>query len=182
MDMETTTRKNSGHRRAPWARCAAVAFAVGGWMALAVLPGSAGAASNHASKSLVISAEKTSSSGTVLSSQTTLYTLSPSAVACTEACQKVWPEVLLPKGVTTASAGQGVVAAKLGSIKRGSGLFQVTYDGKPLYRFFKDTAPGQVHGDVTDKWGKWSAVVTVKPRAGGATTTTTSPGGGGVGF
>jgi predicted lipoprotein with Yx(FWY)xxD motif len=163
-------------------RYAAVAMALSGWMVLAILPGSAGAASSHASKSLVISADKTSSFGTVLSNKTTLYTLSPSATACSTACLKIWPAVLLPKGVSAATAGSGVAAAKLGSVKRAGGLFQVTYDGKPLYRFYKDTQPGQVHGDVTDKWGTWSAVVTVKPSAGGATTTTTSPGGGGVGF
>jgi hypothetical protein len=51
----------------------------------------------------------------------------------------------------------------------------------PLYWFVLDTAPGQVKGNVTDTWGKWSDVATVKPGAS-ATTTTTSPGGGGVGF
>jgi len=38
-----------------------------------------------------------------------------------------------------------------------------------------------VTGNVTDTWGKWSDIVTVKP-AGKPTTTTTSGGGGGVGF
>ena len=180
--MESATQKSSVRRRSPGLRYAAVTLTLGAAMALALLPGSAGAASSHASKSLVISADKTSSFGTVLTNRTTLYTLSPSATACATACLKIWPAVLLPKGVSAATAGSGVAASKLGAVKRAGGLFQVTYDGKPLYRFFKDTQPGQVHGDVTDKWGKWSAVVTVKPSAGGATTTTTSPGGGGVGF
>ena len=39
----------------------------------------------------------------------------------------------------------------------------MTYAGKPLYWFSGDTAAGQVHGNVTDTWGKWSAVVTAKP-------------------
>ena len=42
---------------------------------------------------------------------------------------------------------------------------QVTYSGKPLYFFSGDTAAGQVHGNVSDTWGKWSAVVTVKSAA-----------------
>jgi predicted lipoprotein with Yx(FWY)xxD motif len=159
---------------------AAVVLALGGVTGLALAPSAVGAASAHASKSLVISADKTSSFGTVLVSRTTLYTLKPSATACTAKCLKIWPELLLPKGVTKATAGTGVVASKLGTIKRAGGALQVTYGGKPLYRFYKDTAAGQVNGDVTDTWGTWTAVVTVKPSSG--STTTTSPGGGGVGF
>ena len=55
----------------------------------------------------------------------------------------------------------------------------MTYGGKPLYWFFKDTAPGQVKGNITDKWGKWLAVVTVptSSKSGG-----TNAGTGGVSF
>ncbi len=178
--MATLKHHRRGSRRALVGRTAGV-LAVAAGVALGALS-TAGAAS----KSLVISAVKTSSAGTVLSSRTTLYTLKPSGTACTAKCLKIWPAVLLPKGVTKATAGSGVDAAKLGTIARAGGLLQVTYGGKPLYRFYMDTAPGQVNGDVTDTWGKWSAVVTVKPSTGGtpttSTTTTTSPGGGGVGF
>jgi hypothetical protein len=61
----------------------------------------------------------------------------------------------------------------------------VTYGGKPLYWFFKDTRPGQVGGNITDKWGKWSVVVTVRPAhgsSGSGGTPTTSSGSGGVSF
>ena len=44
-----------------------------------------------------------------------------------------------------------------------NGALQVTYGGKPLYYFSGDSGAGQVHGNVTDLWGKWTAVVTVKP-------------------
>jgi hypothetical protein len=67
-------------------------------------------------------------------------------------------------------------------VKRAGGALQVTYGGKALYRFFKDTAAGQVKGVTTDTWGKWSVVVTKKPSSSGGTTTTTSPSGGGGGF
>jgi hypothetical protein len=90
--------------------------------------------------------------------------------------------LLLPKGVTSATAGKGVSAAKLGTVVRSGGALQVTYAGKPLYWYVLDTAPGQVKGNVTDTWGKWSDVATIKPAGGVHTTTTTSPGGGGVGF
>ncbi len=63
--------------------------------------------------------------------------------------------------MTSATAGPGVNAAKLGTVKLGSAV-QVTYNGKALYFFFKDHH-GQVQGNTTDKWGKWVAVVTAKP-------------------
>jgi hypothetical protein len=43
-----------------------------------------------------------------------------------------------------------------------------------------ETGPGQVKGNVTDTWGKWSVVVTATSAT--ATTTTTAGGGGGIGF
>jgi predicted lipoprotein with Yx(FWY)xxD motif len=109
--------------------------------------------------------------------------LKPSGPACTAKCLKIWPEVLLPKGVKKAQAGTGVSGAKLGTVKRAGGALQVTYSGKALYWFFEDTAAGQVKGVTTDTWGKWSVVVTKVPSSGsGGTTTTTSPSGGGGGF
>ena len=112
-----------------------------------------------------------------------VYTLKASKVPCGTACLKIWPEVLLPKGVTTTTAGPGVNAASLSTVTRGGGSLQVTYRGKPLYYFFKDTRPGQVGGNFTDKWGKWSVVVTVRPaHASSDGTPTTSAGSGGVSF
>ena len=102
-------------------------------------------------------------------------------MACTAACHKFWIPVLLPKGVTKATAGAGVSAAKLGS-RKVTGGEQVTYGGRELFWFFKDKAAGQVTGNVTDTWGKWTDVVLVKPAHKPPTTTTTSGGGGGVGF
>ncbi len=59
----------------------------------------------------------------------------------------------------------------------------MTYRGKPLYYFVKDTRAGQVTGNLTDKWGKWSVVVTVKSaHASSGGTSTTSAGSGGVSF
>ena len=101
--------------------------------------------------------------GTILVSGNAVYTLRASKVPCGTECLKIWPEVLLPKGVTTTTAGPGVKATSLGTVTRGGGALQVTYRGKPLYYFFKDTRAGQVGGNLTDKWGKWSVVVTVKP-------------------
>jgi predicted lipoprotein with Yx(FWY)xxD motif len=141
----------------------------------------AGATSGHGAK---ISMVKTSSFGEVLADGTTLYTLRASATPCTAQCRKVWPAVVLPHGIAHPTAGSGVRASKLGTRNvRGVGL-QVTYNGKLLYRFVGDTAPGQVHGAITDRWGKWSPVVLSSSGAGGTTQTTTgsNAGSGGVGF
>ena len=69
-------------------------------------------------------------------------------------------------------------AAKLGTIAGQGGALQVTYGGKPLYWFSKDTRPGQVKGNVKDKWGSWSVVVTAKP-AGSSSNSGSSSGSGG---
>jgi predicted lipoprotein with Yx(FWY)xxD motif len=140
--------------------------------------GTAGAATGT-----VVATSRTTHFGTILISGKTVYTLKPSKVACAAQCLSFWPAVVLPKGVTRAKAGAGVNAARLGTIKGKGGVRQVTYGGKPLYYFVNDTAPGQVNGNLTDEWGKWSVVVTVKPaHASSGGTPATSAGSGGVSF
>ena len=72
----------------------------------------------------------------------------------------------------------------VGTVAGTGGARQVTYGGKPLYYFFLDTGPGQVKGNITDKWGKWSVVVTVKPAhaSSGSGSGGTNAGSGGVSF
>ena len=111
----------------------------------------------------MVSTAKSTKYGTILVSGNTVYTLKASKVTCGANCLKIWPEVLLPAGVMAATAGAGVNAAKLGTVAGQGGALQVTYGGKPLYWFSKDTRPGQVKGNVKDKWGSWSVVVTAKP-------------------
>jgi predicted lipoprotein with Yx(FWY)xxD motif len=189
-------------RRASATRVAAAGLVLGG---LAISVGaSASASTTHATKEVVISTSKSAKFGTILVSGRTLYTLTPNAVRCTTTCLKYWNEVLLPKGVTHATAGVGVNAAKLGTVKGAGGQLQVTYAGRALYWFFLDKAPGQVKGNLSDTWGKWSVVVTAKAivpittttikttttttksttttTTTVPTTTTTSSGGGGIGF
>ncbi len=122
-----------------------------------------GASTPHTTPKVVISALKTKTDGTILASRTTLYTLAPSKVACTATCWKYWPPVLLPKGSMKAVAGKGVNARELSSVVVAGGRRQVTYAGKKLYWFVLDTAPGQVHGNLTNTWGRWADVVLAKP-------------------
>jgi predicted lipoprotein with Yx(FWY)xxD motif len=179
--MKHNPRSMNG-RRVPRGMVAATGIAVVALMAPLVGVAASGAALNHASSGTVISTLKTTAYGTILVSGKTVYTLKPSKTPCTAKCLKTWPQVLLAKGTTKATAGHGVSAAKLGTLKVAGGRLQVTYAGQALYWFFLDHAAGQVKGNTTDTWGKWSAVVTVKPAGGSPTTTTTTAGGGGIGF
>lgn len=161
-------------------RVAAAVLVAGGLATTVSLTGASASVHSHAVKKVVISTFKSAKVGTVLSDGRTLYTLRPSATACTAACHKVWIPIYLPTGQVKATAGPGVNAAKLG-VKTVSGGRQVTYGGKTLFWFFLDTTAGQVKGNLTDTWGKWADIVLVKP-AGTTTTTTSGGGGGGVGF
>ena len=113
--MRTTRRQGTTRRLG--ARAAAVALAAAGLCAPAVAPHAGAATSSRSSARLVISTAKSARFGTILVSGTTVYTLKPNGVACTAKCLKYWPEVLLPKGAAHATAGPGVDAAKLGTIK-----------------------------------------------------------------
>jgi len=178
MPKESFRHQESLHRLR-MGRIAAVACAAG------VIASSAFTVSAFAGSSVKVATASSAKLGTYLVSGKTLYTLNKPA--CTGRCLTFWPALLLPKGVTKAVAGAGVSASMLGTKKVTGGL-QVTYGGKPLYWFSKDTGPGKVTGNkVKDQWGVWSIVVTVKPKSSGGgststTTTTTAPSGGGVSF
>lgn len=103
--------------------------------------------------------------------------------ACSGACATAWPPY-----VTTGkpTAGKGVSAAKVGTIKRKDGRTQVTYGGHPLYRYLEDTKAGQTNGQGSNGFGAkwWVLAASGKPRTSSlspspTTTdpTTTSPGG-----
>jgi len=176
--MDLTRRHHRSAGRRVLGRAAAVAVAAAALSAVAFSPGTAGAQTSPRTAS-EISTAKNAKFGTLLvAAEDTVYTLKPSKTACTAKCLKVWPPVELPAGMTAATAGTGVDAAKLGTKALADGTMQVTYSGKPLYWFFKDKAPGQVKGNVTDKWGKWLSVVTVP----GKSKPSSNAGTGGVSF
>jgi predicted lipoprotein with Yx(FWY)xxD motif len=136
-----------------------------------------------AATSVTVSTAKTAKYGTFLVSGTTLYVFKPSKVACGTNCQKIWIPLTLPQGVTSATAGPGVNAAKLGTMAMSNGQLQVTYGGKTLWWFYKDKHPGQVTGNITDKWGKWYVDQTVKPaHSSSSSSSSSSAGSGGAGF
>ncbi len=106
--------------------------------------------STGSSGSVTVSSKSVSSVGNVLvdSKGMTLYydKAESGTIKCTGGCATAWPPLLLPSGVTAATAGSGVDASKLGTIVRPDGGTQVTYDGMPLYLFASDTSSGQATG------------------------------------
>jgi pentapeptide MXKDX repeat protein len=61
--------------------------------------------------------------------------------ACTSAeCVAAWPPVLTRE---PPSAGAGADKSLLGTIRRGDGRLQVTYNGRPLY-FYEHESPGEI--------------------------------------
>jgi len=79
----------------------------------------------------------------------TLYYLkseTPGTIKCTGSCATNWPPLLLPAGTTSATAGTGVNASDLGTIKRPDAGTQITYKGMPLYLFAGDQSAGQATG------------------------------------
>jgi predicted lipoprotein with Yx(FWY)xxD motif len=76
--------------------------------------------------------------------------------ACYGACAKAWPPVLT-KGKPT--AGTGVRANLLGTVRRKDGTQQVTYAGHPLYRFVNDKKAGEITCQNVSQFGaKWLVV------------------------
>jgi predicted lipoprotein with Yx(FWY)xxD motif len=102
---------------------------------------------------------------------------------CYGACAANWPPLLV-KGKP--SAGTGVKAKLLGVTKRKDGKRQVTYKGRPLYRFALDKKAGQTAGEGQNFFGGlwWGVSATGKavkhestpPPTTGTTTTSPYPG------
>jgi predicted lipoprotein with Yx(FWY)xxD motif len=159
--------------------------------ALAVL-GAGSAARSATVAGATVSAHKTALGIVLVNAKgRTLYLFGKDrngASACSGSCATAWPP-LLAKGKP--SAGAGVKAALLGTIRRRDGSVQVTYARHPLYTFANDARAGSTNGEGIFAFGaKWfalsargKAVVTAPvPAPGPATTTTnattTSPYGG----
>jgi predicted lipoprotein with Yx(FWY)xxD motif len=135
--------------------------------------------SSTSSGSVTVSSKSVSGVGDVLvdTKGMTLYYLkteTPGNIMCTGGCATAWPPLLLPSGVTSATAGSGVDSSKLGTITRPDGGTQVTYDGKPLYLFASDTSAGQATGQGV---GGFYAV-----KASGSSGSGSSGSGGGYGY
>jgi hypothetical protein len=57
------------------------------------------------------------------------------------------------------TAGRGAKQSLLGTTRRANGSRQVTYAGRPLYRFVLDRKPGQTEGEgLRDFGARWDVV------------------------
>lgn len=107
-----------------------------------------------ASSAPVVLTAKSSTLGSILvdAKGMTLYTLTNAGkpVPCTDQCASFWPPLVLPPGTVTAMGGAGVTGLGTASTMT---VVQVTENGSPLYRFSKDTAPGDTNGEGISSFG-----------------------------
>ena len=86
----------------------------------------------------------------------TLYWFAPDTAArsaCYGSCAAYWPPVTGP-----ATAGPGVTGT-LSVLTRSDGSVQAAYDGRPLYTYVGDSAPGQANGNGLNlNGGLWHEV------------------------
>jgi predicted lipoprotein with Yx(FWY)xxD motif len=113
------------------------------------------AAAGSAAQRPTVKVVRTSAFGKVLvtSSGLTLYHYTDEKrgkIVCKGGCARFWPPLLVKAG-TKPTAGQGVLASKLGTVKRPEGSIQVTYNGLPLYRYAPDRKAGDVKGQGVER-------------------------------
>ncbi len=147
-------------RRVPGALVAAGALALGA--CLSASPPSRTSAGSP-SPAVEIQAAEIPPYGTVLvdGRGRALYLLSSErggVITCTDAngCTTVWPSVELPGSVKAPTAGPGVRASLLGTVRGEDGGRYVTYGSWPLYTYAGDTGPRQANGEgLTSFGGTW---------------------------
>lgn len=108
------------------------------------------------SKRVAAEAENATLGKTVLTTTKgrTLYSLSVEKngkFVCTASCLSIWHPLMVPAGVRPTGP------VTLGTVERPEGGTQVTYKGRPLYRFGGDTKAGQANGEGIKDVGTWHA-------------------------
>src|SRR5205085_6651419 len=105
----------------------------------------------------------------------TLYELRPETshhLLCTSSqCFHFWPPVKVSKNAKLTKATG--IKGKLGKLHRGS-FYQVTLDGRPLYRFSIDKKKGDAAGQGIVSFGGTWHVVKASAASNGTNTTTSS--------
>jgi predicted lipoprotein with Yx(FWY)xxD motif len=133
----------------------------------------------------VVAARTLAGVGTVLVDRSGKTIYSPQQeehgkILCMGSCLGFWFPVSVGSG-TPLHAPQGVNGV-LGTVHRADdGLTQLTFNGRPLYTFRLDRAPGQLHGNnFSDSFGGRSFTWQVVAASGAASSSTQSakPGGG----
>jgi predicted lipoprotein with Yx(FWY)xxD motif len=133
--------------------------AVGGtWFGVTPTGGKAGALASQAGNTK-LSAGEIAGVGPILTDQDgfTLYlftkdTKKPSKSTCEGACATTWPPVIAKGEIQLEGVDKKIVS----TVKRADGSEQVTVGGWPVYRFSKDTAPGEANGQGVN--GTWFTI------------------------
>src|SRR6266487_6019196 len=125
----------------------------GGVAIIAAVLAGCGSTSGHRSAADTVSLASVSGVGRVLVDSKGFALYSPKqekggSIRCTGSCATIWLPLTV-KGNPTAGSG-----LTLGTPMRPDGKTQVTFDGKPLYRFAEDNSPKSVSGNgVSDNFG-----------------------------
>ena len=113
-------------------------------------PTTAAPATTAAQKATVATASSALGTIFVDAAGKTLYTwdrdTGPTST-CTGNCAATWPPLVLPAGTTAPVAGPGVGNLTVAARPDDASKMQVVWNGKPLYTYAGDTAPGEVKGD-----------------------------------
>jgi predicted lipoprotein with Yx(FWY)xxD motif len=172
---QTAARSRRGRRPSALAICAAVVTValVASFAAIALASDSAtptvGAATNakFGSEKIVVDAHGR-----------TLYVLSPETahhLLCKSSeCLKAWPPLSVHSRKVKLTTGPGV-HGRLGILRRGDGMLQVTLAGLPLYRFSGDSAKGAANGEgIKSFGGTWHVIAAATDAAPAQAPTPTS--------
>lgn len=125
-------------------------------LALAALLGPVGASASQSTKLVAKKAQNATLGKTILTSTKgrSLYSLSAETSGkfiCIASCLSVWHPLVVPAGVKPTGP------VRLETIERPDGRTQVTFKGRPLYRFGGDTKSGEVNGEGIKDVGTWHA-------------------------
>lgn len=77
---------------------------------------------------------------------------------CYGGCASVWPP-LIANGTPAVKSGSGLSSKLVGRVKRTNGQYQVTYNGRPLYRYSGDKKPGTQNGQNRKQFGNFWYVI-----------------------
>jgi predicted lipoprotein with Yx(FWY)xxD motif len=130
-------------------------------LAIALIAIGVSSATGAAAKRVVSEAQNSALGKTVLTTTKgrTLYSLSVEKngkFICTGACLSTWHPLTVPAG--TKPTGP----VELSTIERPEGGIQVTYRGRPLYRFGADSKAGEANGEGIKDVGTWHAATASK--------------------
>lgn len=83
----------------------------------------------------------------------------PDGTACVGDCLATWPPVLVTDVQPSVGLGSNLDGTLLGTVERPDGTLQLTYSGRPLYRYAADTGANRMAGHgLEDQWGHWYLV------------------------